>query len=251
MEKLNVLFSNPENWVSLLTLTGMEIILGVDNVIFISIVAGRLEAKDQPKARALGLFLALFIRIGLLTFISYLASLTQPIVSFQGFDFSARDLILLCGGLFLIYKTTVEIYNKLEGDNEDYRSGNKGAFMQIVLQIIMIDIVFSFDSIITAIGLSNEVIIMIFAVTIAMLVMLAFSAAVSRFINRHPSMKMLALSFLLMIGLMLVGEGFHQEINKGYIYFAMAFSLAVESLNIWMRKKSGSKPVKLKKNLNP
>ena len=143
----------------------------------------------------------------------------------------------------------MEIYNKLEGENEHHENKPKGQFMNIVLQVIVIDIVFSFDSIITAIGLSREVIIMIFAVIISMLIMLAFSGTVSRFINRHPSMKMLALSFLLMIGLMLVGEGFKQEINKGYIYFAMAFSLAVESLNIWMRKKT--KPVKLKDNINP
>ncbi|MBI3234588.1 MAG: TerC family protein [Bacteroidetes bacterium] len=243
------IFSKPENWVSLLTLTGMEIILGVDNVIFISLVTSRLPNAEQPKARAIGLSMALIIRIGLLSFISYLASMTSTILSVASFNFSARDLIMLGGGLFLIYKTTMEIYNKLEGENEHHDKKPKGEFFNIVMQVILIDIVFSFDSIITAIGLSREVIIMICAVIISMLIMLAFSGAVSRFINRHPSMKMLALSFLLMIGLMLVGEGFKQEVNKGYIYFAMAFSLAVESLNIWMRKKS--KPVKLKDNVNP
>jgi predicted tellurium resistance membrane protein TerC len=243
------IFSKAENWISLLTLTGMEIILGVDNVIFISLVTSRLELKEQPKARAIGLSMALIIRISLLAFISYLASMTSTILSVASFSFSARDLIMLGGGIFLIYKTTMEIYNKLEGENEHHENKPKGQFMNIVLQVIVIDIVFSFDSIITAIGLSREVIIMIFAVIISMLIMLAFSGTVSRFINRHPSMKMLALSFLLMIGLMLVGEGFKQEINKGYIYFAMAFSLAVESLNIWMRKKT--KPVKLKDNINP
>ncbi|MEI6881112.1 MAG: TerC family protein, partial [Bacteroidota bacterium] len=208
------IFSKAENWISLLTLTGMEIILGVDNVIFISLVTSRLEIKEQPKARAIGLSMALIIRILLLAFISYLASMTSTILSVTSFSFSARDIIMLGGGIFLIYKTTMEIYNKLEGENEHHENKPKGQFMNIVLQVIVIDIVFSFDSIITAIGLSREVIIMIFAVIISMLIMLAFSGTVSRFINRHPSMKMLALSFLLMIGLMLVGEGFKQEINK-------------------------------------
>lgn len=243
------IFSKPENWVSLLTLTGMEIILGVDNVIFISLVTSRLPASQQPKARTIGLSMALLIRIILLSFISYLASMTAPLFGLAGFEFSARDLIMLGGGLFLMFKTTQEIYNKLEGENEHHEKKKPGVFYQIVIQIILIDIVFSFDSIITAIGLSRVLVIMIGAVIISMLIMLAFSGAVSRFINRHPSMKMLALSFLLMIALMLVAEGFHQEINKGYIYFAMAFSLGVETLNIIMRKKT--RPVKLRDNLNP
>lgn len=243
------IFSKAENWVSLLTLTGMEIILGVDNVIFISLVTSRLPESQQPRARAIGLSLALIIRIILLSFISYLASMTTPLFGAAGFEFSARDLIMLGGGIFLLFKTTQEIYNKLEGENDAHEKKAPGVFYQIVVQIIFIDIVFSFDSIITAIGLSSVLAIMVGAVIISMLIMLAFSGAVSRFINRHPSMKMLALSFLLMIALMLVAEGFHQEINKGYIYFAMAFSLGVESLNIFIRKKS--KPVKLKDNLNP
>lgn len=204
--------------------------------------------RQQAKGRAIGLSLALIIRVVLLAFISYLAGMTATLFSVSDIDFSARDLILLGGGLFLIYKTTMEIYNKLEGENEDHSSTAKNAFSAIVLQVVIIDIVFSFDSIVTAIGLSRVIEIMIAAVAISMLIMLAFSGVVSKFINRHPSMKMLALSFLLLIGFMLVMEGFHKEIEKGYIYFAMAFSLAVESLNIIMRKKS--KPVKLKNNLN-
>ena len=242
-------FTNTDNLLTLLTLTGMEIILGVDNVIFVSIVTSRLPLHQQAKGRAIGLSLALIIRVVLLAFISYLAGMTATLFSVYDIDFSARDLILLGGGLFLIYKTTMEIYNKLEGENEDHISTAKNAFSAIVLQVVIIDIVFSFDSIVTAIGLSRVIEIMIAAVAISMLIMLAFSGVVSKFINRHPSMKMLALSFLLLIGFMLVMEGFHKEIEKGYIYFAMAFSLAVESLNIIMRKKS--KPVKLKNNLNP
>ena len=243
------IFSKPENLLSLLTLTGMDIILGVDNIIFISIVTSRLPLSMQPRARALGLFLALIFRIILLAFISRLANMTEELFSISGFAFSTHDLIMLGGGLFLIFKTTMEIYNKLEGENEHHGKSKQGAFVSIVIQVVLIDIVFSFDSIITAVGLSREVTIMVAAVVISMLIMLAFSGAVARFLNRHPSMKMLALSFLLMIGFLLVGEGFHQQIEKGYIYFAMAFSLGVESLNIWMRKRH-SKPVKLKDNLN-
>ncbi len=242
-------FTNTDNLLTLLTLTGMEIILGVDNVIFVSIVTSRLPSHQQAKGRAIGLSLALIIRIILLAFISYLAGMTAEIFSLFDFSFSARDLILLGGGFFLIYKTTMEIYNKLEGEDENFDSNAKSVFTAVVMQVILIDIVFSFDSIITAVGLSRVIEIMVAAVIISMLVMLAFSGLVSRFINRHPSMKMLALSFLLIIGFMLVMEGFHKEIEKGYVYFAMAFSLAVESLNIIMRKKS--KPVKLKNNLNP
>jgi predicted tellurium resistance membrane protein TerC len=243
-------FSKPENLVSLLTLTGMEIILGVDNVIFISIVTGRLPYKQQGKARMIGLFFALFIRIGLLAFISHLAGMIYPLFTVMGKGFSARDLIMLGGGLFLMFKTTMEIFNKLEGEADHPDKSKKNALTAIILQVILIDIVFSFDSIVTAIGLSNEVWIMIGAVILSMFVMLIFSAAVSKFINKHPSMKMLALSFLLMIGAMLVGEGFGQHIEKGYIYFAMGFSLSVEFLKIIVNKRS-NKPVKLKDNLNP
>lgn len=238
------LFSRSENWISLFTLTLMEIVLGVDNIIFISIVTSRLPKKDQPRARALGLFMALFIRIILLASISWLAGMTSTLFSIMDNAFSARDLILLAGGLFLVYKTTIEIFNKLEGDEEHVGKSKANSFASVVLQVVVIDIVFSFDSIITAIGLSREVVIMISAVIISMMVMVAFSGYVSGFINRHPSMKILALSFLLMIGVMLIAEGFHQEFDRSYIYFSMAFSVGVESLNIAMRKKS--KPVQLK-----
>lgn len=237
-------FSKSENLISLLTLTLMEIVLGVDNIIFISIVTSRLPKREQPKARALGLFMALFIRILLLASISWLAGMTDSIFSVMGNHFSARDLILLAGGLFLVYKTTMEIFEKLEGEEEHLNQAKKKTFLSVVFQVVLIDIVFSFDSIITAIGLSREVIIMVSAVIISMMVMLAFSGYVSAFINRHPSMKILALAFLLLIGVMLIAEGFHQEFDRSYLYFAMAFSMGVEGLNIAMRKKS--KPVKLK-----
>lgn len=237
-------FSKSENLISLLTLTLMEIVLGVDNIIFISIVTSRLPKREQPKARALGLFMALFIRILLLASISWLAGMTDSIFSVMGNHFSARDLILLAGGLFLVYKTTMEIFEKLEGEEEHLNQAKKKTFLSVVFQVVLIDIVFSFDSIITAIGLSREVIIMVTAVILSMMVMLAFSGYVSAFINRHPSMKILALAFLLLIGVMLIAEGFHQEFDRSYLYFAMAFSMGVEGLNIAMRKKS--KPVKLK-----
>ena len=234
------LFLKPETWISLLTLTAMEIVLGIDNIIFISIITGKLPATRQKQARRLGIFLALFVRILLLIFISIIVSWTSPVF----LNFSPRDLILLAGGLFLLVKSTLEIHGSLEGEESHKESKKKSSFGNIVLQIILIDIVFSFDSIITAVGLVKDVEIMIIAVIISMFVMLAFSGAISNFIHKHPTMKILALSFLLMIGLMLIVEAFHIEVPKGYVYFAMAFSVLVELLNMRLRKKS--KPVKLR-----
>lgn len=243
---LITLFSRPEAWLSLITLSVMEIVLGIDNVIFISLVTGKLPPENQNKARRLGLFLALFIRLILLSFISYIVKeMVDPIITVFDHDFSWRDIILLAGGLFLLYKSTLEIYELLEADPEEQSKKVNPTFWNVVLQVIIIDIVFSFDSIITAVGLAQDLPIMIAAVVISMIIMLFFSAAISKFIDKHPSIKLLALAFLLTIGLLLVAESFGQHVSKGYVYFAMAFSILVELLNMRMRKKS-SKPVELK-----
>ena len=239
------LFSKPEAWLSLITLSVMEIVLGIDNVIFISLVTSKLPAANQNKARQLGLFLALFIRIILLSFISYIVNeMTEPIIQVFSHALSWRDLILLAGGLFLLYKSTMEIYELLEAGAEGHEKKVNPTFWNVVMQVIVIDIVFSFDSIITAVGLAQDLPIMIAAVIFSMVIMLFFSSAISKFIDRHPSMKLLALAFLLTIGMLLVAESFGQHVSKGYVYFAMAFSILVELLNMRMRKKS--KPVELK-----
>ncbi|WP_369811005.1 TerC family protein [Hymenobacter aranciens] len=246
-------FSEPATWVSLLTLTFMEIVLGIDNIIFISIVVNRLPEGQQARGRTIGLLLALMFRVGLLLSISWIVGLRSALFSLpfpwlsQPFDVSGRDLILLAGGLFLMYKSTTEIHTKLQGEEEDETVGGKAypTMMSIILQIIVIDIVFSFDSILTAVGLVDNVLVMILAVILAMGVMLAFSGVIAGFVNRNPTIKMLALSFLIMIGFMLVMEAAHKEIEKGYLYFAMAFSLIVELLNMRLRKK-GKDPVKLR-----
>ncbi len=239
------LFTHPEFWISLLTLTLMEIVLGIDNIIFISIIAGRLPKEDQKRARVMGLSLALVIRIILLLFISWLAGLTDPVITLLDQGFSARDLIMMGGGLFLLGKSTLEIHHKLEGEeNEEGKKLVRASFSQIIFQILLLDIVFSLDSIITAIGLVKEVGIMITAVVISMIVMMIFAGKIGDFIEKHPTLKMLALSFLLMIGLVLFAEGFGVHVPKGYIYFAMAFSILVEMLNMRMLRKN--KPVHLR-----
>lgn len=228
---------DPALWISLLTLTVMEIVLGIDNIIFITILAGRLPMHQQAKARNLGLTLALGIRIILLLFISWLAGLTEPLFVVLDEGISIRDLIMIVGGIFLMGKSTMEIHHKLEGEEEQLDGQPKiNAFSAIIIQILLLDIVFSLDSIITAIGLVKEVEIMIAAVTISMMVMLIFAGAIGAFINKHPTLKMLALSFLLMIGLILLLEGFGMHVPKGYVYFAMAFSFVVEMLNLRLRK---------------
>ena len=229
--------------VSLLTLTAMEIVLGIDNVVFIAILVSRLPAGQRSFARRLGLTLALVIRIGLLLTISWMMGLTEPLFTVFGGRFSGRDLILIGGGLFLIGKSTWEIYDKLEADHpaEAPESASRSAFFWVLAQILVLDIVFSLDSVITAVGMAKQVSVMVLAMTLAMLVMLVSAAAIGGFVERHPSVKILALSFLLLIGVMLVAEGFHQHVSKGYIYFAMGFSLFVELLNIRSRRS----PVKL------
>lgn len=241
------IFTTPEAWLSLITLTVMEIVLGIDNVIFISLVTSKLEKTSQNKARQLGLFLALFIRVVLLAFISHIVhDMVDPLFTIFDHGVSWRDIILMAGGLFLLYKSTLEIFELLEADTHEQSSKVKPTFWNIVLQVIVIDIVFSFDSIITAVGLAKDLPIMVLAVVISMVIMLFFSQAISQFIERHPSIKLLALAFLLMIGMLLGAEALGYHVPKGYVYFAMAFSVGVEMLNMRMKKKGNSKPVELK-----
>jgi predicted tellurium resistance membrane protein TerC len=230
---------------ALLTLTAMEIVLGIDNVVFIAILTGRLPASQQPIAQRVGLTLALLMRIGLLLTITWIMSLTQPLVTVFGHSFSGRDLILLGGGLFLIFKATWEIYDKLEVEHAAPAAGRAGAaFFGVLAQILLLDIVFSLDSVLTAVGMANQILTMIVAMVIAMVVMLVSAGAIGGFVERHPSVKLLALSFLLLIGVMLVAEGMGSHMNKAYIYFAMAFSLFVELLNMRYRRKK-RRPVAL------
>jgi predicted tellurium resistance membrane protein TerC len=226
-----------EGIVSLLTLTIMEVVLGIDNVIFISILAGRLPLALQKKARTIGLSIALLVRVALLFVISYIASIEKPLFSLLGFNIDVRDIILISGGLFLIYKSMIEINEKLEGEEDHETQGSPLKLNSAIFQIVVLDIVFSFDSILTAVGLVRHVSIMVLAVVFSLVIMLAFSGYISDFINRHPTVKMLALSFLLMIGIMLVLEGLDHPVPKPYIYFAMAFSLFVEMLNLRVKKK--------------
>ena len=226
---------------ALATLSAMEIVLGIDNVVFIAILVGRLPEARRELARRLGLILALGIRVLLLFAISWMMGLTAPLVTVLGHGVSGRDLILLGGGLFLIFKATVEIYNKVEaGHHEQTAAAARAAFAWVIFQILLLDIVFSLDSVITAVGMANDLGIMVTAMVIAMLIMLVSAGAVSRFIDSHPSLKILALAFLLLIGVMLVAEGMGSHIEKGYIYFAMAFSLLVELVNMRYRRTQGA-----------
>ena len=231
--------TEPATWLSLITLTAMEIVLGIDNVIFISILTDKLPPGRQPLARRLGLSLALILRLGLLFAITWVMGLTEPLLSILGKGFSGRDLILLGGGLFLIVKATREIHENLEVVHHERKApSGSGAFGIILVQILALDIVFSLDSVITAVGMAQHISVMVIAMVIAVGVMLAFSGSIAAFVNRHPSMKMLALSFLLLIGVVLVADGMGQHVGKGYIYFAMAFSFGVELLNMRVRGKT-------------
>ncbi|NOK63657.1 MAG: TerC family protein [Chloroflexi bacterium AL-W] len=234
-----------ENLIALLTLTMLEIVLGVDNVIFISILAGKLPQEQQARARQVGLGLALITRILLLLSISWIASLTTPLFPILGREISGRDLILLSGGLFLLGKATFEIHEKLEGEEGHGNTRIVPSFASVIAQILVLDVVFSLDSVITAVGMANELWVMITAVVIAIIIMLWAAGSISDFVNRHPTVKMLALSFLLLIGFSLVVEGIHVHIPKGYIYFAMGFSVLVEMLNLQLRRRA--KPVELRK----
>ncbi|HYP29590.1 MAG TPA: TerC family protein [Blastocatellia bacterium] len=237
-------FADPQAWIALLTLTVLEIVLGIDNIIFISILAGKLPLDQQKKARTVGLGLAMLTRILLLFSISFIMRLTADLFEVFGKGISGRDLILICGGLFLLAKSTHEIHDKLEGEEEHGGARAGATFMSVIIQILLLDIVFSLDSVITAIGMVEHLSIMVIAVVVAVGVMILSAGTISDFVHRHPTVKMLALSFLLLIGVMLVAEGLDQHIPKGYIYFAMAFSVIVEMLNLKLRSKS--KPVELR-----
>ena len=229
-----------EHALALATLTLMEIVLGIDNIVFIAIITGKLPERQRPAARRVGLFLAMFIRIALLLAIGWVMGLTKTLFTLMEHEFKGKDLVLLLGGAFLIYKATTEIHKKLEGEGAEAVAGGDGvSFKSAVTQIVMLDIVFSLDSVITAVGMARAIWVMVTAVVISVVVMLAFSGKISAFVEKHPTVKMLALSFLLLIGVMLTADGLGQHIPKGYIYFAMAFSLGVEMLNLRMRKRKG------------
>ena len=244
-------FSDPSVWISLLTLTFLEIILGVDNIIFISIVSNKLPESQQKRARFIGLMLAMGFRILLLLTITWIIRLVDPVFTIpfieqedgKPFGMSWKDIILLAGGIFLVFKSTLEIHHKLERAVEKEATPKYSKLSAVILQIVLVDAVFSFDSILTAIGLVENVVVMIIAVVISIIIMMVYAGKISAFINKHPTLQMLALSFLIVIGIMLIAEGFHQEISKSYIYTAIAFSLVVEILNMRLRKKSD--PVKL------
>ncbi len=231
-------FSTLEGWVSLLSLSAMEIVLGIDNIVFISILTAKLPVEQRARARSVGLSLALIMRLGLLFTISWMMRLTEPLFALFGHTFSGRDLILLGGGLFLVAKAVYEIHDKLEVQHEEGKTPARASFAAILTQILLLDIVFSLDSVITAVGMVEQIGVMVAAVVVAVGFMMLFAKPISEFVARHPTIKMLALSFLILIGTMLVAEGFHQHINKGYIYFAMAFAVGVEMLNIRIRHKA-------------
>jgi predicted tellurium resistance membrane protein TerC len=238
--------SDPQAWIGLLTLTSLEIVLGIDNVVFISILAGKLPAKQQPGARRTGLLLAMVTRIGLLFSLSWVIGLTAPLFTLLGAEISGRDLVLIIGGLFLVGKSTYEIHDKLEGTVGERSARVAPTYTSVLVQILLLDIVFSLDSVITAVGMVKQLGVMVAAVMLAVGFMLVFAGAISAFVERHPTVKMLALSFLLMIGVMLIADGFEHHIPKGYVYFAMAFSVFVEVLNLRASKKHHHEdPVKL------
>lgn len=240
------IFLLPETWVALLTLTFLEIVLGIDNILFISIVSKGLPEAQKKRARSVGLSLALLMRIGLLFGISYLTKLTSPIFSIFQSDISGRDLVLMAGGIFLVFKSVVEIHHKMEGDATGRKSGSSSLF-NVIFQIVLLDMIFSFDSILTAVGLTEHLLLMIVAVVISMGVMMTFAGSISSFIQKHPTLEVLALSFLILIGFMLFIEGWHYHVPKGYIYFAVFFALVVEMVNMRIRKPKN--PVKLKRRM--
>lgn len=235
--------ADPQIWIAFLTLTVLELVLGIDNVIFISILSGKLPDNKQQKARYIGLTLALVMRVGLLFSLTWVMGLTEPLFTILSQKVSGRDLILLLGGLFLIGKSTHEIHGSLEGEEGHASKKTYPSFTSVIVQIMLLDIVFSLDSVITAVGMVDNIWIMIAAVVVSIVAMMAFAGPIGGFVQRHPTVKMLALAFLLLIGVTLIAEGFHQHISKGYIYAAMAFSVFVEFLNLRLRKKV--KPVHL------
>ena len=243
------LLADPQAWIALGTLTALEIVLGVDNIIFITILVGRLPAAQRNRARVIGLGLAMGTRILLLLSLAWIMTLTDPLFTVVGTDISGRDLILIGGGMFLLWKSVHEIHNSLEGEVEAHDVAAQATFGAVLLQIAIIDIVFSFDSVITAVGMVDELPVMIAAIVIAVGVMMFAAKAIGDFVDRHPTIKMLALSFLTMVGMALMAEGLGFHVPKGYIYFAMAFSVAVETLNLKMRSRMQRVPVRLRKKI--
>ena len=238
------LLSDPQAWIALATLTALELVLGIDNIVFISILVDKLPKAQQERARRIGLFMAMFMRIGLLMVLSWIIGLVAPLFSVLGQEISGRDLILIVGGLFLIYKSTGEIHQSMEGEEGHASSRVKATFTAVILQIMVVDMVFSLDSIITAVGMVDELAVMVAAVVLSVGMMMLFASAIGRFVSDHPTIKMLALAFLVVVGVVLIAEGLDYHVPKGFVYFAMAFSLGVELLNIRMRKRS-QKPAQL------
>ena len=232
------LITSPEAWIAFATLTALELVLGIDNIIFISILVDKLPLEKREIARRIGLFMAMFMRIGLLLVLSWIVGLVEPMFSVLGHDVSGRDAILILGGLFLLWKSTTEIHQTLEGADEQHASASRHTLFSVIFQIMLIDMVFSLDSIITAVGMVDQIEIMIAAVLTSVGLMMVFARGIGEFVSNHPTIKMLALSFLVVVGIVLIAEGFEHHIPKGYIYFAMAFSVCVEMLNIRLRKKS-------------
>ena len=244
------LLSDPQAWIALATLTALELVLGIDNIVFISILVDKLPKAQQERARRIGLFMAMFMRIGLLMVLSWIIGLVAPLFTVLGQEISGRDLILIAGGLFLIYKSTGEIHQSMEGEEGHASSRVKATFTAVILQIMVVDMVFSLDSIITAVGMVDELAVMIAAVVLSVGMMMLFASAIGRFVSDHPTIKMLALAFLVVVGVVLIAEGLDYHVPKGFVYFAMAFSLGVELLNIRMRKRS-QKPAQLHSAYTP
>jgi len=238
--------SDPQVWLALATLTALEIVLGIDNIIFIAILADKLPPHQQARARRIGLGLAMVSRIGLLFSLTWIMRLAEPLFKIVALEISGRDIVLIAGGLFLLAKSTLEIHDKLEGEEAQSARGTRTSFKAVIVQIMLLDIVFSLDSVITAIGLANQVAIMVAAVVTAVIFMMVFVGPLNEFVERHPTIKILALSFLLLVGFTLIGEGLDLHIPKGYVYFAMAFSVFVEMLNLRVRARP-SAPVQLRK----
>jgi predicted tellurium resistance membrane protein TerC len=244
------LLSDPKAWGAFLTLTALELVLGIDNVIFISILVDKLPQERRNLARRIGLFLAMFMRVGLLFLLSWIVGLTEPLFAVLQQEVSGRDLILIGGGLFLLWKSTKEIHQLLEGEKGEASAAVRATFSAVIAQIVIIDLVFSFDSVITAVGMVDEIPVMIAAVIASVLLMVAFAGGIGRVVSAHPTIKMLALAFLLVIGVVLIADGFDHHVPKGYVYFAMAFSVAVETLNIRMRKRA-IRPAELHERYTP
>ena len=240
------LLTNPQTWIAFATLTVLELVLGIDNIIFIAILVDKLPPAQRELGRRVGLFMAMFMRIGLLLMLAWIVGLVAPLFTLLGQAISGRDAILILGGLFLIWKSTGEIHQSLEGEEAHAAGSAKTSFASVILQIMLVDLVFSLDSIITAVGMVDDVRIMIAAVITSVGLMMLFAGGIGRFVSDHPTIKMLALSFLVVVGVVLIAEGFDHHVPKGYVYFAMAFSLGVEMLNINMRKRAARKVV-----LNP